>query len=137
MSRCSNIGFIVVLAGGSRGVVDVTDSCDDYDRFSLDCVAINSVVTCYVLDASKKRKLVLSTRPSRFDLITQSNSTSNLHEILEHSSSFRLSNDKSVLVKDREVLLPSQLHEGDVIRGFVTKSEATSFSIMYDSPTKT
>ena len=45
---------------------------------------------------------------------------------------FRTSLDQPVSVKDREILLASQLNAGDVIRGIVMKADDSSFTVVYE-----
>ena len=63
LGSCRTSGLHVMFPRGNyRGFVQRTDVSDAY---SAQLPRPDSVVWCYVLDASSKKKLVLSTRKSR------------------------------------------------------------------------
>ena len=69
VSKCGASGLIVWLSNGYKGCVQMTDIADEYCSDLLKQYAVHDVIWCYVIDARRKMRLVLSTRPSRLDRV--------------------------------------------------------------------
>ncbi|XP_068178536.1 protein RRP5 homolog isoform X2 [Antennarius striatus] len=90
-----NVGLLVKLPFGGRGVVTVTDLTDAYKSNPLDKYSKNQLLRCFLLD-NTDGKWQLSLRPSR------------------------LNPETAKPAKDVEVLSLDRLKAGQIIRGYIS-----------------